>query len=203
MKNLLGFCVSFLVVSGSVSASTNCTQTFKLLRFDGNDTFSIVFQEIIDGECLSFDTYTLKCSPADTILEPIVRGESSEMDSYFLDSTIEITETDGKFSLPDNGQFSAPTVDSALLRIYENTAASHHAQVWYQYCETNCLEEPEFDGVVAQRLYYHPRGLYINYKIKSAFYDISTRLLLIFTDQPRMASGFDTMHGVLLYRILR
>jgi len=203
IRKLFYTCLAVLVLTNASDASTNRTQRFELLRFDGVDTTTIVYQEELDGECEVVYTYSLISTQADTTAKAVLREPLSVDTSYAFDGVVEIVDSNSIYFLPDSGWFRTPAVDSSILRTYNKLAVSYPAQVWYNNCVSDCLQDPEFEGVKAQRLFYSPKGLYIDYGIKKAYFQEATGLLLIFTDQPRMASGMDTMHGVLLYRIVR
>jgi hypothetical protein len=78
----------------------------------------------------------------------------------------------------------------------------------YSSCENQWNEEygseevlsPEFAGIKGELVYFYPEGLYIEYEIAKAYYFARSGYILVFTQQPALASGDDTMHGFLLFR---
>ena len=46
----------------------------------------------------------------------------------------------------------------------------------------------------------YPEGLYVDYQISKAYYFPGSGYILVFTHQPLIASGNDTMHGFLLFK---
>ena len=61
---------------------------------------------------------------------------------------------------------------------------------------------PKIEGIKTELLFSYETGLYINYEISEVHY-FPNSYILIFTNQPSKAVGFDTMHGFLIFRIKR
>ncbi len=62
---------------------------------------------------------------------------------------------------------------------------------------------PPVDGVRINLVYHYPTGLYINYEINKVYYSPNFGYLLIFTRQPKLAVGLDTMHGFVILKIIK
>ncbi len=97
-------------------------------------------------------------------------------------------------------RISAPPSDTLEIRkIYQS---SYEAQ-WTARHGIEAIRLPQIQGVMTKLLYYYPVGLYVDYKISDAYYIPSQKLLIVFTHQPHLAAGFDSMHGFLIFRIIK
>jgi hypothetical protein len=57
-------------------------------------------------------------------------------------------------------------------------------------------------GTKAVLDYYYPKGFYINYTIDKVYYFPREKVLLVFTQNEKLAAGMDTMHGFMILRII-
>ena len=206
MKKL--FLLSLIALSSPavVIASTNNIQTFTLLDVDGGDTTTVTIQERIVGEASpypegDFTKYIITLFPNDSSFEKVERYTKRDSATWDANDIIALDKSEEMYHLPGGGAFILPPIDTLFPDRHEEIAASSGPEFWYQNCKADCLRDLRFIGVTAKRLYFNRKGLYINYNIKEAYYHVSTGLLIVFTDQPRLAAGLDTMHGVLLYRV--
>ena len=215
MLRKIGFwvwCSLFLACwAGQISqATTNCNQSFTFLCAAANQSRVLWIVEDVGGECwcsrliqvvakddYASTTYTrfrdygswtwLQESIKHIVQEPVIRLEKQN----------------GAWIIPGTSwRIAVPPPDTTQLRmLQEETFASGEA--WNSKYGIEGISAPYVEGLNTKIIYYHPEGLYVDYKISKAYYFRHSRYILVFTNQPRLASGLDTMHGFLLLKIVK
>jgi hypothetical protein len=97
----------------------------------------------------------------------------------------------------------APPPDSAQLKLFEKEYALGDERSWNSKHGIQGINTPSVEGLNVRMVYYYPEGLYIDYTISKVYYFPRSGYVLVFTNQPRLASGLDTMHGFLLLKIIK
>ncbi len=93
-----------------------------------------------------------------------------------------------------------PKLNEKLEDLFMRDFAQDCALQWTQATGRDGMDLPELKGLNGKLLYYYPMGLYFNYKITEAYLFPVSKLLLVFTRNPRRCVGGDTMHGFLVFR---
>ena len=187
-------------------ASTNCEQKIAILGKTSGDTCQLWFSEQLTGECERFDLKLLLLTPTGAtdfsreytakevgIVQGLIAGLGEEIG-------LDLVDTEGVFRLGKQAMFNLPGYDSSFQTRFRSIADGS-LENWNRRCVADCAEYPAFFGATATLVYRHPRGLYKNYKVKSAIYYEHSGWLVLVTDQPMMADGGDSMHGLLVFRI--
>lgn len=204
--------IALLLVSIAITytpmafSTTNCEQTFTFFgaTSDGFNYNKITFWvgEDVSGECLW--SHLIQVTILDTTF--IVKYAEwdwlkQEFNNFGGLPFEKLRSKEGIWS-DSAGSFriSAPAPDSVEIRkIYQS---SYEAQ-WTARHGMDTIKLPQIQEVLTKLVYYYPVGLYVDYKISDAYYIPSQKLLIIFTHQPHLAAGFDSMHGFLIFRIIK
>lgn len=203
----------------SSPATTNCEQTFTFFALtrgertlwtpakEANLTFWIA--EDISGECMLSHLIQIsisagKVSACYTSL--MGYGEWSWLKEGVKhlqrEPFEELVEKAGDWNCSTASfQVKPPLSDSEMLNSFQLAAREGYERRWIQDHGLKGISLPVFDGIEAELLHYHEVGLYVDYQISKAYYFPHSRHILLFTHQPHLASGWDTMHGFLIFKI--
>jgi hypothetical protein len=96
----------------------------------------------------------------------------------------------------------APPMDSTLLKLFQKEYYAGRERSWNELYGIKGISVPSTEGIDINLIYYFPEGLYVDYTISKAYYFPYPGYILVFTNQSRMASGADTMHGFLLLKTI-
>ena len=211
---ILGILINIFPIS---YATTNCEQTF---TFFGITSGAIEHRDVtfwigedISGECLGSNLIQVTLS--DTLTHIIMTPNSSYGDWDWLKEGLkkfgmpkytELKFNDEKGIWSDSGmsiKISVPEPDSEIAEHLKDAYKYGIEAIWTKRYGIEGIIIPKFEGVKTQLVYYYPEGFYINYQISSVYYDSIFKNIIIFTHQPRLATGFDTMHGFLIFKIIK
>ena len=199
----------FISVSFTVSSekdrlkivSTYCEQTFYFFFLSkGSPTFWI--GENLSGECNISYLYNI------SIRDSNVSVSKSELKEYNKwDELKNISNFFRKYKeLDDNNLvITPPKFDPGLRDAFRKhlVEGGSNGYKWNKKNGIDGIVPPNIANLKTELLFYHKRGLYINYNIASVHYFPKVGLILIFTEQPLIADGMDTMHGFLIFKVLQ
>ncbi len=198
------FAVSFTAPSNKDPLkiySTYCEQTFHFFFLsDGSPTFWI--GEDLSGECEISYLYNI------SIRDSKVSVSKSELKEYNeWDELKNISGFFGKYKeLDDNNLVITPPQFDAGLRDTFNKHVNEGGSSGYTWNKKHGLDGiilPTVENLKSELLFYHQKGLYMNYNIASVHYFPVARLILIFTEQQLRAVGMDKMHGFFIFKIMQ
>ncbi len=216
MVRRIGFCVwcnVFLSIwSSQISqATTNCNQSFTFLfaAADHSRVFWIV--EDVGGECLysRLIQVVAKDDYATTIYTRFGGYQSwkwlqDNVKHIVKEPAIQLENHDGVWITPDTSwRIAVPPPDSALLRLFQEEYAKGGERSWNVKYGIKGVSVPSAEALNIDVVYYYPEGLYIDYTLSNVYYFPRSGYVLVFTNQRRLASGLDTMHGFLLLKIIK
>lgn len=211
MKKIYVIILFSIVITFSFTASSNkdplkiystyCEQTFHFFFLSkGSPTFWI--GEDLSGECQTSYLYNI------SIRDSKVSVSKSELKEY--NEWNEIKKISGFFRKHkeldyDNLVITPPQYDAGLHDAFINhlVEGGSNGYTWNGKNGLDGIVLPNFVDVKTELLFYHQRGLYINYNIASIHFFPDARLILIFTEQPVKAVGMDTMHGFFIFKVLQ
>lgn len=193
--------------------ATSCKQsfTFLLATAESNPVFWIV--EDVSGECWYSRLIQITVeNTKDTAIYLPLGGHGSwnwrwlekKMKHIVCQPAIELENQNGVWSIPGlSWHIEAPPSDSALLRLFQEEYNAGRERSWNVKYGIKGINVPSLEGIDSKLVYYYPDGLYIDYTISKMYYFPHSGYALLFTNQPRLASGLDTMHGFLLLKIIK
>ncbi len=209
--------VIFVSILSLSYATTNCEQTFTFFGI----TWGIMEQrdvtfwigEDVSGEC--YGSYLIQVALEDTSSHLIMTYNSSYSDWDWLKEGLkklgmpkytELKFNNEKGIWSDsmiNVKISVPEPDSEMAELLKDARRRGIEDIWTQKYGVEGIILPEFKGIKTKLVYYYPKGFYIDYQISAVYFDPFFKHLIIFTHQPRLAVGFDTMHGFLIFKIIK
>lgn len=206
-------CFIFLIVWSThlSEATTNCDQsfTFLLATADHNPDFWVI--EDVGGEC-SY-THLIQILVEDTVVTCVSISRIGygnwkwlqENAKYIVSVPVkELVNENGVWSIPGLSWFiEAPPMDSTLLKLFQKEYYAGRERSWNELYGTKGICVPSTEGIDFNLIYYFPEGLYVDYTISKAYYFPYSGYILVFTNQSRMASGADTLHGFLLLKTVK
>ena len=211
------FCLAYAVVMLQTTlstATTNCTRSYEFLGLTRCDNLVVWLAQRLAGECQSSNLIVIQVLGdtgsartmfigdeaqsgfAKTALAQFP-GESSSLKVELIDDWIPLDST-LSIKHPTARELALDSMEHVFDSTYDN-----HAWIWSKYAGNTAIDQPWIKGGELKLISYDPNGLYLDYRFKEVFYFPESRLLLIFTNQPRIASGLDQMHGYLLFRVVR
>lgn len=210
--------IALLLVSIAITytpmafSTTNCEQTFTFfgVTWDIYNQNKITFWvgEDVSGECMGSHLIQVTVSDTTSCIHTAYNVNYANWDwlrhgfSNLSGLTLEkLSNKEGSWSDSAGSlRISAPPSDTLEIRkIYQS---SYEAQ-WTARHGIEAIKLPQIQEVLTKLIYYYPVGLYVDYKISDAYYIPSQKLLIVFTHQPHLAAGFDSMHGFLIFRIIK
>jgi len=194
-------------------AATNCNQsfTFLLATADSNSVFWIA--EDVGGEC--WDSRLIQIvleNTKDTAIYSRLgypgswnwRWLGERIKGVVCQPAIELRNENGMWGVPGlPWRVKVPLPDSALFKLFQEEFNAGRERSWNMIYGIKGINIPSVEGIDIKLAYYYPEGVYIGYTISKAYYFPQSRYILVFINQPRMASGLDTMHGFLLLKIVK
>ena len=72
---------------------------------------------------------------------------------------------------------------------------------WNSKMGTSGMVMPTIQNRSSKLLYAYPRGLYVNYQLDRAFLVSTKNLLIVFTKNPSLGTGGDSMDGFLIFKL--
>jgi len=189
--------------------TTDCVQDYRVLGFssDYEGHASVWIIEDVAGECnltqlkqVSVDS-TGKTRCVSTHFKH--KSDTIEFCRAFRHLETLLFETfrpggDNKINFQPNATLSAPAPRGDLLEKYLNIK---YLVEWNKGDPAETRMLPVFTGCRPEFLYASPDGLYFNYSISQVHYCKANGLLTVFTQQPMLAPGGDTMHGFMVFRV--
>ena len=216
---LLSLVFACLCISNVSLATTNCVQKFvffaltrgypTLSSHEESKTLTFWITEDIGGECMASQLIQIfiskeKVSSSYTSLMGYEEWDWLKEGTKHLqrEAPKELVEKEGVWNCSTASfQVKAPMSDSAMLNSFREAAREGYERRWIQDHGLSGISMPIFEGINRELIYRHEAGLYIDYQISKAYYFPYSKYLLIFTHQPHLASGLDTMHGFLIFKI--
>jgi hypothetical protein len=206
--------IILIVWSTQISnAATNCEQSFTfLLATSGQEP---VFWIIVDvsGEC--WDSRLIQIvleNTKDTAIYSSLgypgdwnwRWLRERIKGVVCQPAIELKNQNGLWGIPGLPWYiKDPPPDSTLFRLFQEEYNVGRERSWNMIFGLKGISLPSLEGIDVKLVYYYPRGVYIGYTLSKAYYFPQSGYILVFINQPRMASGLDTMHGFLLLKIAK
>ena len=197
----------------TVLATTNCVEVFKFLGLSlGPDSRPVFW--------ISRDT-TGECMNSELLQIVIERSGSTVISTYLeeygdwtaLREGIRHLETEPPVKVEKNnngtwmigesvGQIRVPAKNPDFDELFDQHQNEDFGDgsSWNKKYGVDGISLPLIDGLNTELVVYYPGGLYVNYDISQAFYFQKSGYLLVFTHQPRLAIGLDSMHGFLILR---
>ena len=189
--------------------STNCHQTFHFFflsqrmptfwigeDLSGECQFSKLLNISIDDSLVSFSQTELK--------EYKKWGNIPSLSSLFkIYDEKPLTVIDNVWENKDL-KIELPEFDSLLAEEFKEhiRQGGSNASSWLKLKGDKGIRLPKIEGIQTKLLFSYNQGLYINYKISEVHY-FPNAFLLVFTNQPQKAVGLDTMHGFLMFKIIK
>ena len=203
--------LSFLSFSPVESTSriftTNCHQTFHFFFLSqGSPTFWI--GEDLSGEC----NYSrlLQIGIKDSTIS-VSKSELKEYNNWGsipeLHSLFNIYKEEPLKSMDDvwenkNIKILPPAFDSLLYKEFNEhiVQGGSNAISWFKLKRNKGIKLPNIEGIKTKLLFSFKTGLYINYEISEVHY-FPKKYIIVFTHQPQIAVGLDTMDGFLIFKV--
>lgn len=194
-------------------ATTNCNQSFTFLLATADSSPVFWIAEDVGGEC--WYSRLVQIAVEDTkdmaIYTPLGGYESwnwkwleEKLKGVICQPAIELESQNGVWSIPGLlWRIEVAPPDSALLKLFQKEYNAGRERSWNVRYGTKGISVPLAEGISINLVYYYPEGLYIDYTISKAYYFPHSGYILVFANQPRLASGLDTMHGFLLLKIVK
>ncbi len=197
--------VLILLSTSQLFGGSFCQQTIELIGKTDEDTSRIYYYEYVSGECEGYQMFELIIS-ADSVLSWKSWGHDCLTFPYLSDSlnaqrvaklepALRLFERDGNFGF----QYK-PLLLSTSKKEYEENKIILDSMVMHGGSLPKKIENPDFH-VEAKLIYSKPGGVYLNYEIHEAYLFRKSHIIFIVTHQPRMMTAYDTLHGVLIYKI--
>lgn len=212
MRITIGILAAAISVACTTSAATLCEQEFTVYGKTKGDHSLLFWHEYLTGECGQHRTYAIYLSdtgsveldcqwcPGDWV--PAVTANLP------MESAIEVPVGDSCV-VEDSIVVSPPPFDSTFPARYRElvkSGARGTAGDWnrltFERGRGGERDYPVFWGTEAHCIYAHDRGLYKNYGFQRVLYFAESRYVVIITDQPHTAIGLDTLHGLLVFKLL-
>jgi len=198
-----------LFVPRLLDAASCCEQTYTVLGIVDHGDSRLWFHESWDAECLTNVLWQVALE-GDSV--GVVHSQYMELwDAESRLSQIKhkkpqvLDYSNGVYSLGDTITVTSPRYDvrfEGMFRRLARETADASGPGWRRFCQNECLDDPLIDPAELELLYEHPTGIYKNYLVYDAVYFASRQLLVVVTYQPTRGDGHDTMHGLLIYRLI-
>jgi hypothetical protein len=208
-KSIIAMWGIVLAVVVAAYGASSCEQFFTIYGKTKGDHGVLLWDVYVDGECEHYTSYCLFLGNDQPTLMT-VGGSAKSVFPQFLsehhsEKAIVLTAIDGKCSIKRGISVAPPASDSTFSRKFNKVIGDggRNAYDWYKKCPVYCSDYPEFMGVDAKLVYQHVGGLYKNYSFSQVLYFPQSRYLVLVTNQPLRAAGLDSMHGLLVYRLLK
>lgn len=203
-----GLMVALILPSVAWGASF-CDQTFTIHGKTKGDHSLLFWDEYRGGECGEWFGCALVLGDSVTPVMTFAAGRQTWMASLLADLPTEegvhIEASDGVYWLNDSVWIEPPTEDTTFTSKFSgliNGESYGDAGGWHRMCSSNCDDYPVVRGCVADVVYSYEGGVYKNYIFKEVLYFPESRYVVVITDQPLMAVGGDTLHGLLVLRLI-
>ncbi len=95
-----------------------------------------------------------------------------------------------------------PAFDSLLYKEFNEhiVKGGSNAISWFNLKGNKGIKLPNIERIKTKLLFSFKTGLYINYEISEVHY-FPKKYIIVFTHQPQIAVGLDTMDGFLIFKI--
>jgi len=195
-----------------LQATTNCIQTFTFLGATTNVKNEIAFWigEDVSGEC--HWSNLIQVSAMDSSSHFIITGNTSYGNWVWLKEGlknldtvpyVELVNEQGIWSNPEIPlKMSVPSPDSETMKLVNEANREGYDEYWTRKYGLKGIILPAFQGAKAKLVYYYPLGLYVKYEISAIYYVRFYKSMIVFTRQPRLANGLNSMHGFLVFKII-
>ncbi len=211
MKNTFIFIILILMIfTSGAFATTNCQQTFTLLGRTKGSTPTFFIVQDLSGECQSSKLLELALLPGGIKKIEIEFNEYNSskwfQDRFSLfraEPFIQLERTEDVWKHPySRWKIKNPESDQKLKTKLDKESVIE-AVAWNRKNEKKGIQIPVFDGVKTEFIYFLPSGLYVDYEIDKVFFFEKTGFIFVFTTQKLKSPGLDTMHGFLVFKIIK
>ena len=200
-----------IIISVSVKlfAATNCEQTFTFFGATMGEPNKVTFWigEDISGEC--YGSYLIQVTISDSINHTLTTHNLNYAKWDWMNIVFDnlgklpykkIENEEGVWEDSFiSWKISTPAPDYEMIKkIYK----AGYEGFWTRRHGIEGMILPEIKGIKTKPVYYYLDGLYVDYKISAVYYFPHFKYILIFTNQPHLKSGLDTMHGFLIFKII-
>lgn len=202
--------IALALIPSFASSATFCVQEFEVLGKTAGDRGLLFVIEHISGECEGTRVHTFFLAGnsqvhtsgniryrkteyitdivADFALEPLLQG-TPDGDAFIIDDSIIVRP---------------PIEDTTVSARFHAlvTLGRRELHAWGLEYKDDNFDSPIIEGVEATYIYRSNGGFYKNYKIRQVVLFENSNYLVIITDQPLRATGGDSLHGLLIYRLI-
>lgn len=208
-KSIVTCFLGVLVLMPVVFAASMCDQTFTIHGKTKGD-HSLLFWEVsLGGDCHQWYGYALVLGDSVTpVLTYKPKGQAwigPLLRDLPVEKVVRIEPNEGAYKINDSVWIQPPVEDTTFVGKFSdliNVGSYENARGWHRMCSSNCDDYPIVRGCVADVVYSYEGGVYKNYIFKEVLYFPESRYVVVITDQPLMAVGGDTMHGLLVLRLI-
>ncbi len=214
-KSLLFYIFIFVLLVGKqdLQATTNCDQAFTFLaRSKGNNPVFWIAEDVGE-ECFVSYLLLVTISPSKATLISIDLRNFGDWD-WLKEGTehlrtelpVELENQNGTWKITQTSEYiKPPPYNSKLSAQFDKhiRKGGSNGVSWNRNHGLKGILLPVIGGAKTKLIYFYPVGLYINYDIAKVYYFPKSGYILIFTHQPKLAVGLDTMHGFLLLKMVK
>lgn len=195
-----------IVLTLRVGGATNCEQEFQIIGLvqDSEGSSSLWLAEHVYGECVWTRLIRIRFFPDSvrTYIEMVRykdwKSITDRIGNALINGQYEFAKQDSLWRYGNKFyNIKVPRADSSLYQEYKRNLGD--PEIWNQKYGDSAVTPPTIGSTSSKMLYYYPYGLYMNYLVERVCM-LPGNLLLVFTGQPLMASGFNTMHGFFLLK---
>lgn len=197
----------------TISAATLCEQEFTVYGKTRGDHSLLFWQEYLTGECQQHSAHIICLFDTSSVVLKSEYGRPEEWIPEItanlpMEEAVDLT-VDDSCIIEDSIIISPPPFDSTFRKRYAelvNSGESGFGQQWNRFTWTRDggadIDYPVFSGAETKCVYAQGRGLYKNYGLQRAVYFPESRYVVLITDQPITAVGGDSLHGLLVFKLL-
>jgi len=192
------------------NAASLCKQKFSILAKSPGSPSIVAYQEELTGECEQYRLHLVFLH--DDIVTNMSRSGLDDPPIFVLDyfgtlgreESVSLNDSSGVYWINDSVWFKAPEFDSTFDERWSAFVASggRDEHSWCVENREDCWYFPVFSGADPVLVHRYSGGLYKNYSIDAVTYFPASGTIIIITRQPRLKVGLDTMHGLLIYRLV-
>lgn len=213
MKYLLLFLL--IILSINADATSYCSQEFNMIGLDTSKAVTLYISESISGECSLVKLHKIIINDSSAERKEIhyeieesfehtcnvINNRISKKIKNKNEIPVEFLKEDSLWKCQKSDVLIKESKFTLELQERVKKEDSVVGYIWNRKYGSKGIISPIFINTNAVLLNYHPTGFYVDYEIDKIYYFKNTGIILILTHQSRYASGMDTMHGYLLYKI--
>ncbi len=200
----------FSLFVAAAGASTSCDQKFTFLGLTRGSSHVLWVAEELGGECFSAQLVqaVLDDPNSTTIATDIPSRQIAWLKDAIANFAAEkpqpLDNVQGLWIAPGtNWYIKAPQPRNDLKAAFTTHVAvgGSNGSTWNKAQGPKGIVPADVGNAVARLIYFYPSGLYFDYSISQAYYFPRSGHLVVFTNQPLLAVGLDTMHGFMVLKI--